>query len=294
MDNKKQKFKVYMHINKIDGKKYIGVTCQKLKRRWRKGEGYKSSDYFYHAINKYGWDNFEHKVLYKGLTKKEAEKIEVELIKKNDATNQNKGYNLNNGGSLAGKHSKLTRKKISEASKKRPVNWKAIEKMKEINKGRDYTGEHCKNISDSLTGRKLSKEHIEAIIKSHTGYRHTEEQKRKISDSLKGITFSEEHRKKLSRSLKGNKNCEGRVLSEETKLKISKAHKGKKLSSKHIRKIAKEKSKITEQQGISIYKEYHNDKKYQKEIAEKYKLTQPSISEIVNCNHWTTKHLKTK
>lgn len=283
-----------MHINKINNKIYIGVTCQKLKRRWRKGKGYESSDYFYHAIQKYGWDSFEHKVLYKGLTKREVEKLEIELINEYDATNIDVGYNLNNGGSLSGKHSEKTRKKISEAHKKMPVNWEVIEKMKRINKEREYTERHCKNISKALMGRKLSKEHIKSISESHKGYQHTEEQKRKISKSLKGITFSEEHKKKLSQSLKGNKNCKGRVLSEETKLKISEAHKGKKLSEEHIRKMAKAKSKITERQGLSIYKEYHVDKKYQKEIAKKYRLTQPSVSEIVNCNHWTTKHLKVK
>lgn len=48
-----------MHKNKINNKVYIGQTHQTLKERWGKnGSGYRTSPHFYHAIQKYGWDNF--------------------------------------------------------------------------------------------------------------------------------------------------------------------------------------------------------------------------------------------
>ena len=54
---------IYMHTNKINGKKYIGQTFQNIEYRWRQdGSGYKGQP-FYNAIEKYGWDNFEHKIL---------------------------------------------------------------------------------------------------------------------------------------------------------------------------------------------------------------------------------------
>ena len=61
-------FTVYMHINKINDKKYIGITSYSLKERWRNGNGYGENTPFGQAIKKYGWNNFEHKILYSDLT----------------------------------------------------------------------------------------------------------------------------------------------------------------------------------------------------------------------------------
>lgn len=35
-------YTVYKHINKINGKVYIGQTALNIERRWRKGKGYKT------------------------------------------------------------------------------------------------------------------------------------------------------------------------------------------------------------------------------------------------------------
>ena len=56
-------FKVYIHNNIINQKKYIGQTKQSLARRFRNGDGYKHCPHFYSAIQKYGWDNFEHYIV---------------------------------------------------------------------------------------------------------------------------------------------------------------------------------------------------------------------------------------
>lgn len=55
---------IYLHRNKINGKCYVGQTCQKPETRWGKnGWHYHEQTYFYRAIEKYGWDNFEHIIL---------------------------------------------------------------------------------------------------------------------------------------------------------------------------------------------------------------------------------------
>ena len=77
----KKEYCLYCHTNKINGKKYFGITCQKPQRRWQNGNGYKTK-YFYNAIEKYGWNNFIHEVLIENLSFDEAKKLEIEYIKK--------------------------------------------------------------------------------------------------------------------------------------------------------------------------------------------------------------------
>ena len=110
---------VYMHVSPSD-KRYIGITGQKLNERWKNGNGYKHNRHFWNAINKYGWDNFEHIIIAKGLTKEEAEWLEIELIREWDTTNnKDKGYNISLGGSGACPCSKETKEKLSKLAKER-------------------------------------------------------------------------------------------------------------------------------------------------------------------------------
>ena len=93
-----KKWCVYMHTNKINGKKYIGITSYPTIKRWgTKGQGYKTQ-YFNRAITKYGWDNFEHEVLFNFLEEKIAKEKEIELIAKYKTKDKRFGYNLTDGG----------------------------------------------------------------------------------------------------------------------------------------------------------------------------------------------------
>lgn len=88
---------VYKHTTP-SGKVYIGITSQKPERRWRNGDGYKSNPYFYHAIQKHGWNNIEHEILFENLNEDVAKNKEIELIDEYGSYNRNKGYNLTLGG----------------------------------------------------------------------------------------------------------------------------------------------------------------------------------------------------
>lgn len=90
---------VYKHKNKINGKVYIGITCQNPRKRWgRNGKKYFDSPKFYNAIQKYGWDNFEHIILYDNLSKDEACSKEIELIDFYKSNTKKYGYNITSGG----------------------------------------------------------------------------------------------------------------------------------------------------------------------------------------------------
>lgn len=94
-----RKYIVYAHIFP-NGKRYVGLTSQRLVDRYRKnGEGYKGQ-MVYNAICKYGWHNVEHRVLYEGLTKKEAEQKEIEIIAEWKTNDRKYGYNRASGGAV--------------------------------------------------------------------------------------------------------------------------------------------------------------------------------------------------
>ena len=112
-------YTVYLHVNKINNKKYFGQTCQKVSDRWGNGSTYSNSTHFYRAIKKYGWENFHHFIIADKLTKEEAGSLEIKLIKAYDTIRT--GYNICQGGSgvmMGRKHNLDTKQKIREYRKK--------------------------------------------------------------------------------------------------------------------------------------------------------------------------------
>lgn len=115
-------WKVYVHTFP-NNKKYFGITCRDDPNiRWQNGKGYDKDGQpvMYNAIQKYGWDNVKHEILFSGLSKKEAESKERELIALYK-TNCKRygclyGYNMTDGGegTLGHKVSKESKKKMSE------------------------------------------------------------------------------------------------------------------------------------------------------------------------------------
>ena len=151
-------YTVYQHKNKINGKVYIGITSQKPEQRWRNGEGYKSSPHFYSAIQKYGWDNFEHNILFIELTKEQACLKEQELIKEFNSMNREYGYNSTSGGDIFVMNEE-TRQKISQALMGNQNNLghscseEKKKKISEAQKGRKFTEEHKQKLSEAAKNR---------------------------------------------------------------------------------------------------------------------------------------------
>ena len=164
-----ENYSVYIHIFP-NGKKYIGITKQKPKRRWQNGKAYKHNPYITSAINKYGWDNIEHMILYNNLSKEQAEQKEIELIKKYQSANRKYGYNISNGGNTIGTHSEETKKKLSEIhtgkeglkGERNPMYGK--KGIKHPNYGKHLSEDIKKKISKKLKGKPRT-DHDEFIIK---------------------------------------------------------------------------------------------------------------------------------
>lgn len=87
---------VYKHTTPC-GKVYIGITGRNPSIRWANGKGYNRA-YFKNAIEKYGWDNIKHEILFDSLTKEEAEQKEIELIAEYKSNQREYGYNISVGG----------------------------------------------------------------------------------------------------------------------------------------------------------------------------------------------------
>lgn len=158
----KNNYCVYKHTSPSN-KVYIGITSMNPKRRWANGSGYKTQ-MFYRAIQKYGWDNFEHNILFEGLTKSEAEQKEIELIAYYQSNQKDYGYNVDNGGSSVGSHSETTRQKLSK---------NMIGDTR--NRGRTHTDETRKHMSEAHIGKKLSEEAKKKLSEFHSGKKYADE-----------------------------------------------------------------------------------------------------------------------
>lgn len=89
---------IYIHINKINNKKYVGITKTSAERRWGfEGENYQGQSFYEKGIAPFGWDNFNHIILNDDLPYDLVQQVEARLIKELDLTNPDKGYNDNEG-----------------------------------------------------------------------------------------------------------------------------------------------------------------------------------------------------
>lgn len=212
MKNKDKKYCVYVHINKINGKIYIGQTCKKPEARWNNGEGYRGSTCFYSAINKYGWDNFDHEIIASNLTKEEADNFERLLIKTLKTQNKEHGYNICDGGNT---QNSMQGKKLSEEHKQKIRESKIGEKnpMYGVSLFGKKNGMYGKHYNEEWKQKR--KEMFSGDNAPMYGKHHTEEAKKKMSESHKGKYSGE------------NSPFYGRSHTDETKEKIRNAAKNR-------------------------------------------------------------------
>lgn len=152
-------YTVYQHKNKINGKVYIGITMQVPEKRWgTNGNNYKTSPYFYSAIQKYGWDNFEHNILFENLSCEEACQKEQELIQYYNSMNREFGYNSTSGGDVFIMNEE-TKQKISQSMMGNtnglghPCSDEKKRQISESQKGRTFTKEHKQKLSTAAKQR---------------------------------------------------------------------------------------------------------------------------------------------
>ena len=245
---------IYMIINKINNKIYVGQTINKngYKKRWNqhKNELRKNSHhniFLQNSWNKYGEENFEFILLHELIfnTEEERKKI-LNLIEKIyiigwNLLDDRYGYNIAEGGSDGN-----------------PLYGKSVEELELIN---------LKNsISTKIWWSSLNKEEYENMCRilsensTWWGRKHTEESKKKISDGVKNWNnnLSESDKKirsdKLSILNSGDKNgMYGKHHSNKTKEEMSKIRK------KWWNDLDENESNLMKQKLKDGHKEYWNN-----------------------------------
>lgn len=147
-----KEWKVYVHINNINGKRYVGITSKSNpEHRWNHGRGYKENPHFRDAINKYGWESFDHIIVFDGLEEAQAKSKEIELIAKWKTNDRNFGYNMTVGGDGTKGYipSDETRAKLSKARLKENLSEETLRRRSEGLRGRVFSEEHKRKIGDS-------------------------------------------------------------------------------------------------------------------------------------------------
>jgi group I intron endonuclease len=209
---------VYLVTNRINGKKYVGITANTVRRRWwrhcydaKRG----SLRLLHRAIRKYGAEVFEVQELMSGLSRHDAGREEGRLIGDLGSHGTVAGYNSTMGGEgcVGYRHTPAS-----------------LAKMSAVHLGRAHTPEAKAKISASLKGRVVSQETRQKLAIASgsisvasrakraaalTGRRHTEEA---LTNMRAGHSFvSQETRDKIGASHLG------RRATAETKAKMSAA-----------------------------------------------------------------------
>lgn len=212
-------------------------------------------------------------VVAQGLTRAEADALEIELIAKHgrkvDGTGPLANITSGGGGTEGFRHSEDAKRRISEALRGIPQDPEFVKRRTAGRKGRSLSPEYIAALKSSFTqerrdklrayaaarviseetraklsrankGRKLSPSRVEAIRLAVAGKgnpmygkTHTAEAREKIAAANRGRVLTAEHKAKI--------NPTGRKHSEETKRKIGASQKGRVITQEQIDKIRRTK-----------------------------------------------------
>jgi group I intron endonuclease len=188
---------VYLALNRVNGKVYVGKTNGVLSARWRghlRSAERGSNLLFHQAIRKYGAPAFELSVIGVARSPEELNELERASIANHRSypPNLGFGYNLSPGGDggaeirLGRKHTDATRQKMAEYRRLNPVL---------------VGSETARKISSALKGRAFTPEWSARKSAAQLGAKNSMYGRKDHKPNL-GRTLSEEWRSNISRALK--------------------------------------------------------------------------------------------
>jgi group I intron endonuclease len=235
----------YAHINRANEKAYVGQTWD-LKTRWSPS-AYKGCKLFNRAIEKYGWDGFDHIIIFQGeITQEELnarESLWIAILKSNDPRF---GYNMTTGGEgVRGLViTEETREKLRQSGRERGVHPNCRKAQREYMKNRVVSPETRAKIAAAHLGKKKAYapwnkgikrdpefcRHMSEIQKGKKRGPRSEETKQKIREKFLGhpswaVPHTEETKARMSEIAKARP---PRPQSPEIREKIRQSLKGRK------------------------------------------------------------------
>ena len=180
---------IYLIVNKVNGKTYVGQRKSSKKCQDDKYMG--SGKRLRLAKLKYGIENFEKFLIQYCSSKEETDKAEKFWI----AEYRSRGkaeYNIADGGegSAGFHHTDETRRRLSESHKGNHPSEETKRKLSEMRRGVPKSEEHKAAIGNALRGKSKSEEHRQHCKEAQQKYFETHE------GTFKGKHHSEESKEK--------------------------------------------------------------------------------------------------
>ncbi|MCJ7529816.1 MAG: NUMOD3 domain-containing DNA-binding protein [Anaerolineales bacterium] len=224
-------FVLYQYLNLLNGKRYIGVTCDSVRRFSEHDKGISNARAFNNAVKKYGINNFRRTILAL------FDDLDAAAYHERTAINVFRtlapdGYNLMAGANSFGYGGPLsleTRSKMSESLK-----------GNQNSAGKSPSADTRAKLSIALKGNrhnlghKASEETKMKMGRSRMGNQNSRgvhpspETRARISAAGKGRIVIQETREKIRAALKGRCHSWKPTFSSEALMKLSEAKKGNK------------------------------------------------------------------
>jgi len=165
---------IYRFVNQNNNKVYIGYTSNWTSRLRDHQTRFANIDTaFYHAIRKYGWDNFTYEVIYQSLDKDHTHKVMEEYFIReyNSHIDDGHGYNMSYGGDGNNGYCAATLYKMGSANrgkKRGPRTEETKQKIGLANSKKTRTEEEKRHLRNINLGKKQSEETVLKHSKSYT------------------------------------------------------------------------------------------------------------------------------
>ncbi len=237
-----RKFIVYMHTNKINGKRYIGITCNKPEDRWGSaGAGYLrkqpngkySQPLFARAILKYGWENFETTILFGDLREADAKAKEIELIAFYHTYSKDPkcwGYNNTPGGDGNRVYDSI--EEAEAASKANQKRWYEEHRQYCIEKSKKYVQDNLEKVKERRAIRYQDNRacHLDKCKERYAKHRDAELASKKVyytENRQQILDNKREHLLQIATLREQIRNLDTQypnVISDEDRVKLQTAH----------------------------------------------------------------------